>query len=179
MRSILFMLMLISSMAASATTISFDLHPAVTGSGNGASLEYEGAVFTITNPGNEPSSFIADSSLRWCPDCSMSMELSSGNTFAMSSIDVAFFGPEPATVTITGILLGGGIVETTYSGPSFGTFETVVLGTSWTGLESIQFVTDVSSATIINNLVISAVPIPAAVWLFGSALAGLGWMRRR
>jgi hypothetical protein len=26
---------------------------------------------------------------------------------------------------------------------------------------------------------VSAVPIPAAVWLFGSALAGLGWMRRR
>jgi hypothetical protein len=26
---------------------------------------------------------------------------------------------------------------------------------------------------------ISTVPIPAAVWLFGSALAGLGWMRRR
>ena len=26
---------------------------------------------------------------------------------------------------------------------------------------------------------LTAVPIPAAVWLFGSALAGLGWMRRR
>ncbi len=26
---------------------------------------------------------------------------------------------------------------------------------------------------------ITAVPVPAAVWLFGSALAGLGWMRRR
>jgi hypothetical protein len=26
---------------------------------------------------------------------------------------------------------------------------------------------------------VSAVPIPAAVWLFGSALAGLGWLRRR
>jgi hypothetical protein len=26
---------------------------------------------------------------------------------------------------------------------------------------------------------VSAVPIPAAVWLFGSALAGLGWFRRR
>jgi hypothetical protein len=25
----------------------------------------------------------------------------------------------------------------------------------------------------------SAVPVPAAVWLFGSALAGLGWMRRK
>jgi hypothetical protein len=26
---------------------------------------------------------------------------------------------------------------------------------------------------------VAAVPIPAAVWLFGSALAGLGWMRRK
>jgi hypothetical protein len=26
---------------------------------------------------------------------------------------------------------------------------------------------------------VSAVPIPAAVWLFGSALAGLGWLRRK
>ena len=26
---------------------------------------------------------------------------------------------------------------------------------------------------------ISAVPVPAAVWLFGSALAGLGWQRRK
>lgn len=25
---------------------------------------------------------------------------------------------------------------------------------------------------------VSAVPVPAAVWLFGSALAGLGWLRR-
>lgn len=26
---------------------------------------------------------------------------------------------------------------------------------------------------------LTAVPVPAAVWLFGSALAGLGWMRRK
>ena len=31
----------------------------------------------------------------------------------------------------------------------------------------------------INGVIVSAVPIPAAVWLFGSALAGLGWMRRK
>ena len=30
-----------------------------------------------------------------------------------------------------------------------------------------------------NYFVATAVPIPAAVWLFGSALAGLGWMRRK
>jgi hypothetical protein len=26
---------------------------------------------------------------------------------------------------------------------------------------------------------VSAIPIPAAIWLFGSALGGLGWMRHR
>jgi len=30
-----------------------------------------------------------------------------------------------------------------------------------------------------GSVVASVVPIPAAVWLFGSALAGLGWLRRR
>ena len=31
----------------------------------------------------------------------------------------------------------------------------------------------------IDNVSANVVPIPAAVWLFGSALAGLGWMRRK
>jgi hypothetical protein len=30
-----------------------------------------------------------------------------------------------------------------------------------------------------EEISITAVPIPAAVWLFGSALGGLGWFRRR
>jgi hypothetical protein len=34
------------------------------------------------------------------------------------------------------------------------------------------------SRTIVSGSV-SAVPIPAAAWLFGSALAGLGWLRRK
>ena len=31
----------------------------------------------------------------------------------------------------------------------------------------------------VDTLTLQVVPIPAAVWLFGSALAGLGWIRRR
>jgi len=34
-------------------------------------------------------------------------------------------------------------------------------------------------ALFLNVLDASVVPIPAAFWLFGSALAGLGWMRRK
>ena len=30
----------------------------------------------------------------------------------------------------------------------------------------------------LDDVSVSAVPVPAAVWLFGSALAGLGWLRR-
>ena len=30
-----------------------------------------------------------------------------------------------------------------------------------------------------GEIVGSVVPVPAAVWLFGSALAGLGWIRRK
>jgi hypothetical protein len=34
-------------------------------------------------------------------------------------------------------------------------------------------------ATGYDNIQINVVPIPAAVWLFASALAGLGWIRRK
>jgi hypothetical protein len=38
---------------------------------------------------------------------------------------------------------------------------------------------DNSSSSVNGLMSVSVVPIPAAVWLFGSALGGLGWMRRR
>jgi hypothetical protein len=43
----------------------------------------------------------------------------------------------------------------------------------WSGAE-------ISVGGSIDNIVVgAAVPVPAAVWLFGSALAGLGWLRRK
>jgi hypothetical protein len=55
----------------------------------------------------------------------------------------------------------------------------------WTNLIRVKFSsepypdTGSISAFAMDSIVVSVIPIPATVWLFGSALAGLGWMRRR
>lgn len=51
------------------------------------------------------------------------------------------------------------------NGQSYGTLDGIFWGSN---TQDLAFQTHVSM-----------VPIPAAVWLFGSALAGLGWMRRK
>ena len=38
---------------------------------------------------------------------------------------------------------------------------------------------DIGGIEAVDNVQVNIIPIPAAVWLFGSALAGLGWMRRK
>jgi hypothetical protein len=57
---------------------------------------------------------------------------------------------------------------------------------SGTGGVALSFATFDAGGSVIDEHVvigiintISVIPIPAAVWLFGSALAGLGWIRRK
>jgi hypothetical protein len=103
----------------------------------------------------------------------------------------AFFGADVLTdsasglemYAVEGIKVGGGFAE----GP---------IGSSdWLNLTHVRFEVasfcsgsecgpsgqiDYDTLTIyIDNVSVQAVPIPAAAWLFGSALAGLGWMRRK
>jgi hypothetical protein len=52
-------------------------------------------------------------------------------------------------------------------------FPLSITGTDIASGESFEYGYVASTQTV------SAVPIPAAVWLFGSALAGLGWFRRK
>jgi len=47
------------------------------------------------------------------------------------------------------------------------------------GTDTEQFGDTMRWTGSVDSVAITAVPIPAAVWLFGSALAGLGWLRRK
>jgi len=75
--------------------------------------------------------------------------------------------------------LDGNLVETAslYSGSNF-SWSTLTLAGS--GFDQIIFdVSGTDNSFVVDNLTINAVPVPAAVWLFGSALAAFGWMRRK
>lgn len=56
---------------------------------------------------------------------------------------------------------------------------TVTAGHDCNGSGSVGCLTDDSVRMNLTFAQATVVPLPAAVWLFGSALAGLGWLRRR
>jgi hypothetical protein len=64
----------------------------------------------------------------------------------------------------------------------------VIFDNSWGAVTSVKIEGQSVSSQIsypviynpsIDNFSASVVPVPAAVWLFGSALAGLGWLKRK
>lgn len=108
----------------------------------------------------------------------ITMRAISGETFALESFSALLGG-----WTVTGYYAGGGTIQTGlglggYEGTSVKT--NLLLGSEWQGLESVTFEANFEFFySGLDDIVVSTVPIPAAVWLFGSALVGLGWMRRK
>ncbi len=106
----------------------------------------------------------------------ITMRQADGGAFAIHSLDLFMDTDNQGTMEIRGILAGGG--TTFLLGVPVGTGD-------WLNLESVTFRAEGNntglgfSAVEVDNIVISAVPVPAAVWLFGSALAGLGWIKRK
>jgi hypothetical protein len=110
-------------------------------------------------------------------EAQVSMRKADGGAFAIHELDFFILtDPFGGGGSLWGELAGGGSASLT---SPVGTADWLNLqevtfyaygdGYGLGGLTSIQ----------IDNISVSAVPVPAAVWLFGSALAGLGWMRRR
>jgi len=112
----------------------------------------------------------------------ISMARQDNGAFAIHSLDLLLAGCAGGGVScsgsesITGTLAGGGSADLS-----------VVVGTGdWLNLVSVTFSATgdgfgFGSGTVveIDNISVSTVPVPAAVWLFGSALVGLGWLRRK
>ena len=124
--------------------------------------------------------FIVGGSNNPCPECTTTITEATGKAFSLSSIDLAAYWPNPGDdmVTVTGTYVGGGQISTDLD--LINVFTTHNFDSNWSNLSSVMFdTTTLYNVLTMDNVVVSVVPIPAAVWLFGSALAGLGWMRRR
>jgi hypothetical protein len=74
---------------------------------------------------------------------------------------------------ITGYFAGGGTVQV--NSAIGANWEVFTFDSSWQNLQKIEFEGYIG----LDNIVVSKVPVPAAVWLFGSALAGLSWLGRK
>ena len=104
------------------------------------------------------------------------LEKADGGAFAIHNLDLFMDTDPEGWMEIRGTLAGGGL--TFLLGVPVGTGD-------WLNLQSVTFRAEGNGfgpggGTVeLDNIVVSAVPVPAAVWLFGSALVGLGWLRRK
>ncbi|TDJ42623.1 MAG: VPLPA-CTERM sorting domain-containing protein, partial [Gammaproteobacteria bacterium] len=121
-----------------------------------------------------------------CGNCTdgtlgFSLSTSSGVVFELDSFDLRYT-TEIFNGTVTGHLDGGATVSQLVSSAGIINFDSswmdltsvdiIFQGDSFAGQPAIQVIS-------VDNIYLQAVPIPAAVWLFGSGLGLLGWIRRK
>ncbi len=91
------------------------------------------------------------------------------------SLDSIWLG---GAIFMQGFVAGGDTVTDTF----FSFNQLVMLDSSWSNLTSVVISDEwngFSYGGTIDDITLTAVPIPAAVWLFGSGLGLLGFLRRR
>jgi len=190
MRSAIIALLLFWSAASSAATV-----PLTFDATNNSIADYEEEGFSFVpgpNPvaGIGPELYVIVGPQVGFDSASFTMSRNDGSSFDVLSMDVGkFLGPDLGRVEMTGTFAGGGswflYVETdgnlaTYTSAN-GLYNSgcefdCAFSTYFRNLTSLEFEV-YGDPMSIDNIVVSTVPVPAAVWLFGSALAGLGWMR--
>ena len=136
------------------------------------------------------------------------MEQESGELFSLHSLDFEYFNQHTGgipyfdptqeyndCVVVFGFQAGGDMLsmdlgDRTSSAGEFscsytGAVSAVLFDSDWSNLTRIEVFAatgrdlNTDGFAQFDNITVSIVPIPGAVWLFGSALAGLGWLRRK
>ncbi|MBT8131511.1 MAG: hypothetical protein HKN56_05730 [Gammaproteobacteria bacterium] len=157
-------------------------------------------VFTVTNADNGNEVYVTSSNTSdgnfitalGPPDGYVAITVThqSGQAFSLTALDVfvadVFEGGLPGFATVSGFdaastSLGMQTVSRVGSG-----WESVALDGRWGPLHSVVVEGDFICTfgcfwtfPSVDNFTASVIPVPAAVWLFGSALFGLGWVRAK
>jgi len=171
--------LLLFSAGAQADLVTLNFNdPSIPESGNEFNLD--GLNFFV-DPVPNPPAYVVDSEnqIGFCPDCVVTVtdlgtDFASGyDAFFLQSIEFLTF-PSDYTVRLT----------VDYARESRGTEIIDLLASDglhtlnlW-GIESLTIDSLGTGPTIISSMTVDAIPVPAAVWLFGSALGLLGWVRR-
>ena len=111
------------------------------------------------------------------------------NPFQLNAIDLASWGVAQSgtmNVTFTGTKSDSQTVQQAFlvNNPEGSTpfLQHFSFNSEFNDLISVSFIQGAyvgSSAYQFNNIIVNAVPIPAAVWLFGSAMLGVGFISKR
>jgi hypothetical protein len=207
MKKLIAALMLFGWGCAQAATITIDFEEQSILSGGGGAFPFDGPDFGVSQDfeffradgqaeggwtpgdlGGAATGNASDIALDWSSvagDGTLTMEYDGGSsfTFTLHSLDflAGSLSASVGTIEVTGYYAGGGSLATTLTASSAGfVWDSAVFDASWNGLRRVEFdASDLDSLAALDNLVVTAVPVPAAVWLFGSGLAALGWSRRR
>jgi len=151
-----------------------------------AVIQTQGYEFVSENTLTGFGGLLSGNFLAYCPDCTVTMSKVEGQAFSLSSFDVSNIGfpvTGDTSFTVTGFFAGGGEISELVDLPLVAPitdYTNVVFSPAWSNLDRVEFGSaPILTAIALDNIIVTAVPVPAAAWLFGSALMGLGWWRRQ
>lgn len=167
---------------ASSVVLDFEETPYISTSAPAETVISQGYRFSsiLATAENSNDPILGNRSLAFCAGCTLTMEHVDGLRFSLAALDLQDIGSWPTEgLLITGYRAGGGTISQRITRTS--SLVQVSLGAEWLGLTRVDIgpSDDRLFAIAVDNIGVTAVPVPPAIWLMGSALGALALRRRR